>query len=129
MLEFDAVLGVLEAAVAVAVPGYRFAGVAAARQRGRGEQPAIVLVAHVQHFLRRVGHRVVGPRRDRVALAVLRPGVGTPRLGGGEAEIGIGADVEPGHRRQRAVSSEKTPSELPSTMRSTYRVFRLEKKT
>src|SRR3546814_1842827 len=49
-------------------------------------------------------HRVVGPRRDRVALAVLRPGVATPRLGGGAAEIGIGDDVDPGPRRQRAVA-------------------------
>src|SRR3546814_9512659 len=39
-----------------------------------------------------------------MALAVLRPCVATPRFGGGEAEIGIGDDVEPGHRRQRAVA-------------------------
>ena len=30
----------------------------------------LVLVAHIQHFLRRIDDRIVGPRRQRIALAV-----------------------------------------------------------
>ena len=103
--QFDAVRPVLEAAVALPVSHHVFAGIVAAR--GGGPHPAIFLVADIQQFLRRIADRIVGPRRQRIALAVQRPGVATAGFGRGETELRIGDHVEPGHRWQATVADDR----------------------
>ncbi len=101
---FDAIDAALESRVADAVA--RHAGPARAnRLRGRGPYAATVGITQVDHFGRRIGDRIVQPRRDAVLLAVDRPGMAAPFGRRHEAEIRIGDDVRP-RRGGRRVAVE-----------------------
>ena len=106
-VQFDAVRVALVATVALAVADHVITVGVAGRQRGGGPQPAVLVVANVQHLLRRIADWVVGPRRQRVPLAVQGPRIATASLGGGEAEFGIGDHIEPGHRWQTAIADDR----------------------
>ena len=58
-----------------------------------------LVVANEPGLGRRIGHRIVGKRRQPVLAAVLGPRVRRPRRGHDRAEAGIGDDVRPRRRR------------------------------
>ena len=98
-LGVDAVLGVLEHAVAEAVPG-DVGRRAAPGQRRRRPEMAAFLVAQVEGLAARVGDRVVVPGREAELVGVLAPGVGLAALRDDGAEVRIGQHVDPGRRRE-----------------------------
>ena len=89
---------VLEAAVALAVPGDvgRLLRGSAAR---RAPQLAGLLVPDVDRLARRVADRVVRPRRELVLAAVDRPRVARPRTRRPGSRTRVRDDVDPGRRR------------------------------
>ena len=65
-VEGDAVRRMLESAVALTMPNDVGRGVLPDRKRGRTPERAGVLVADIDRLARRIGHRIVGPRRELV---------------------------------------------------------------
>ena len=101
----DAVLGVLEHAVAEAVAGDVRVLTAGRQRRGRPEAAGL-LVADVDRLAAGVGDRIVVPRREAELVAVLRPGVGAAALGDDRAELRIGDHVDPRRGRGLAGAEE-----------------------
>ena len=66
--------GMLESAVAPAMPRCIGGGVVADRQRRRTPQVAGVLIAQIEHFTWTIADWIVRPRRELVLAAVDRPG-------------------------------------------------------
>ncbi len=97
-VEGDAVRGVLEAAVALAVPDDVGPGLLANRQERRPPDEAGVLVAHVERLARGVADGIVRPGRELVLAAVDGPGGARARLRDLEAELRVRDHVEPGRR-------------------------------
>ena len=106
-LERDAVRGVLETAVALAVPNDIGRGLLANRQRGGAPEFAVVFVANVDHFARPVADRIVGPRRELILLAVDRPRIAAAFDRDLEAEGRVGDDVDPGRRRPLPLAEDR----------------------
>jgi hypothetical protein len=96
----DAVLPMLEHAVAEAVARDVRAG-AAARHRGRRPEASGFVVAHEAGFAARVGHGVVVPGREPELVRVLVPGVGEAALGDDRAEFGLARTLTHGVGRRR----------------------------
>ncbi len=94
----ESVAVVADDRVARAVHGFVLT-VAAGRERRGGPDGSRLLVPQVHGFRRRVGHRVVPPRREPILRAVLRPGVAESRFRDQTAERGIGDHVDPRGRR------------------------------
>jgi hypothetical protein len=95
-IQRDAVGGVLEATISLSVSNDIRPGFFPDRQAGRTPGQPAVLVAHVEHFTRRVADRIVRPRCQLVLPTVVGPGVASPRLGDVEAEARVRHDVDPG---------------------------------
>ena len=68
------------------------------RQRGGSPHFAGLIITDIKDLSRRVANGIVGPRRELVLLAVQSPGEASAFGGGGEAEGGVGDDVDPGSR-------------------------------
>ena len=113
-IERDAVRGVLEPAVALAVPGDIGRGLVTDRQGRRSPQLAGVLVAQIDDLARPVGDRVVRPGRELVLAAVERPGVAAALDRDLEAERGVGDDIDP--RRRRRPPGAEDRHILPSVL-------------
>ena len=65
------------------------------RQWGWAPEITVFLVTQIDDLARRVGDRVVAPRRQPIRLAVLRPGITRAALGNQEAEDWVGDHVDP----------------------------------
>ena len=103
----DAVRGMLEPAVAPAVPRHIGGGVVADRQRRRTPQVAGIVVAQIEHLARAIADRIVRPRRELVLAAVDRPGEAAAFGRHLKAEGGIGDDIDPGRRRGLARAEDR----------------------
>ncbi len=99
-LERNLVRFVLEPTVALAMAGDIGRAILADRQGGRSPDVAALLIAQVDHLARRIGYRIVRPRRQLILLTVDRPGVAGTLDRDVEAEGRIGDDVDPGRRRR-----------------------------
>ena len=97
----DAILAVLEDAVAEAVAGDIGAGAAGGQRRGRPELPGF-LVAQEERFSACIAHGVVVPGRETKLVRVLAPRVRQPGFGNDRAEVRIRQHVDPGRRRRLA---------------------------
>ena len=104
-VELDAVVQVLEPAVAGTVTGDVGRFLAADRLGRRTPQLAGVVVPDVDRLAHRVADRVVGPRGELVLAAVPGPGVARPGLGDLEPERRVGDHVQP-RRRGRLSRAE-----------------------
>ena len=100
-LGVDAVLVVLEDAVAESVTGDVGPGAAAGQRCRRPEVPGL-LVAQEQGLPARVGHGVVVPRRETELVSVLAPRVRDATLGDHGAEVRVREHIGPGRRRRLA---------------------------
>ena len=98
-LRFDALDLDLEAAVALAVRDVVTRIGATHGLCAGAPDVAAVLVAQVQRLARGIDDRIVGPGRQQVLAAVLRPGEGTAGFGHEGAEAGVRDDVAPGQWR------------------------------
>ncbi len=97
----DALLGVLEHAVAEAVPRDVGRG-AAARQRRRRPEMRAVFVAQVERLAAGFAHGIVAPGSQPELVGVLAPGVAKAALRDHGAELRVGEHVDP--RRRRALA-------------------------
>ena len=107
------VAGSLENRVALAVPdaarcqgsggGLAFGAAFFIAQEQRRGRPILAapFIAEIQDFTGRIGHGVIVPRRQPIALAIAGPGVAAASLGNQETERRIGDDINPRRRRQR----------------------------
>ena len=105
---------VVEAAVAHPVPRHVRRVLEADREGRRAPHRAVLVVPDVDRLPGRIGHRVVGPRRELVLAAVPPPGVPGARLRDGEPEGLVGDDVEP--RRRRGLPGAEDRDVLPAVV-------------
>ena len=101
LLAFDAVLGVLEDAVAEAMAAAVLASPSRRQRRGRPVASALV-VADIEGLSRGIADRIVVPGREAILVRVLAPGVAHAAFGHDAAEVRIRDDVDPGRRGRLA---------------------------
>src|SRR5690242_20028403 len=105
-IEFDGVSGMLESAVALAMPNDIGRGLMPDRPCRGSPELAGILVTQKDDFAWPVRHGIVRPRCQLVFTTVDRPGVTTALDGDLEAEGRVGDDIGP-RRRRRLPSAEK----------------------
>jgi hypothetical protein len=98
-IEFDAVSGMLESAVSLAVPNGIERGLVPNRQCRGSPQLTGILVTQKDDLARPVSYGIVGPRRQLVFATIDRPRVAAALDRDLEAERGVGDDIGPGRWR------------------------------
>ena len=106
-LERNAVGGMLEAAIALAMPGDIGRGLLADGERRRAPDIAVLLVAQIDGFARRIDDGIVRPGRELVLPAVDRPAVAAALGRDLEAEGWIGDHIDPGRGRGLAPAEDR----------------------